>query len=308
MKLQDNYPIVEATRLTKTFKRVRAVDNLTIEIRGRVAGLIGPNGSGKTTLLNMVLGLTEKDSGKLKVLGEDDPRRLVQEGRVSGIPESVNPPDYFTGLDFLVKIARMKGLPSAREQAIRLLDQFGLTNAKDRLVSTYSAGMRQRLLVAQAMLGEPELVVLDEPTANLDPNGRILICDAISSKSMGEGTRFLVSSHLMFDLESICDWLSFMDSGRLKENGPIDAILNKYRGVIFRVKSTNQLRLKQLLKDLDCVKSVFVVRGELLVSVSDSDASRRITDTATRVGIKVDEVTECPPTLDLIYREVVSRI
>lgn len=305
--MQDSHPIVEATRVTKTFKRVRAVDNLTVEIRGRVAGLIGPNGSGKTTLLNMVLGLTERDSGELKVLGESDPRRLVQEGKVSGIPESVNPPDNFTGLDFLVKIARMKGVSSPREQAVKLLEQFGLANAKDRLVSTYSAGMRQRLLVAQALLGEPGLVVLDEPTANLDPNGRILICDAISSKSMEEGTRFLVSSHLMFDLESICDWLSFMDSGRLKENGPIEEILNKYRGVIFRVKSMEQLRLKRLLNSVEGVRSVFMVRDELIVSVSDSEAPRRITDTASQAGVRVAEIAECAPTLDLIYREVVSR-
>ena len=115
----------------------------------------------------------------------------------------------------------MKGLSSPREQAVKLLDQFGLTEAGERLISTYSAGMKQRLLVAQALLGEPELVVLDEPTANLDPNGRVLICDAISSISMETGTRFLISSHLLFDLEHVCDWLSFMDAGRLKENGPI---------------------------------------------------------------------------------------
>jgi ABC-2 type transport system ATP-binding protein len=305
--MQGNPPILEATGLTKKFKRVRAIDNLSLKINGRIAGLIGPNGSGKTTLLNIVLGLTESDSGELRVLGEENPQCLVQEGEVSGMPESVNPPDNFTGLDFLIKIAKMKGLSSPRDQAIRLLDQFGLTKARDRLISTYSAGMRQRLLVAQALLGEPKLVVLDEPTANLDPNGRILVCDAISSKSMETGTRFLVSSHLMFDLESVCDWLSFMDSGRLKENGPIEEILNKYRGVIFRVRSTDQLRLKKLVKNVDGVKTVFMVRDELVVSVGDSEAPRRITDAATQAGVRVDEIVECTPTLDLVYREVVSR-
>ncbi|MEM2415605.1 MAG: ABC transporter ATP-binding protein [Thermoproteota archaeon] len=305
--MRDKPPVVEATGLTKIFKNVRAIDNLTFRIEGRIAGLIGPNGSGKTTLLNIVLGLTKKDSGELAVLGENDPRRLVEEGKVSGMPESINPPEHFTGLDFLVKIAKMKGLSSPKEQAVKLLNQFSLVEAKDRMVSTYSAGMKQRLLIAQTLLGEPELVVLDEPTANLDPNGRIIICDAISSISMETGTRFLISSHLLFDLESICDWLSFMHSGKLKENGPIQEILNKYRGVIFRLKSTDPLRLKRLLSSINSVRSAFMIRDELIVSVKNDEALKKITNTAAQAGVRIEEATECTPTLDLIYREVVSR-
>jgi ABC-2 type transport system ATP-binding protein len=206
-------PVIRLDGLTKRYGRQLAVDRLTVEVpSGVVAGFIGPNGAGKTTTMAMLLGLVRPSSGRASVLGEsiDHPERYL--GRVGALVEGPALWPGLTGLENLQLVARLNG--GGGERIGDALELVGLEpRSRDRF-GTYSLGMKQRLAIAAALLGDPRVLVLDEPTNGLDPGGITEMRDLIRRLARADRT-ILVSSHILSELEQVCDWLLVIDHGRL---------------------------------------------------------------------------------------------
>jgi len=219
---QDRYdrrvPLLTTTSLTRTFGPVTAVSELTLAIEPGVVGLIGANGAGKSTLIKMLLGLLPATSGSATVLDLD----VATEGeaireRVGYMPEHDCLPPDVSATEVVVHLARMSGLPTtaARERAADTLRHVGLYEERYRPIGGYSTGMRQRVKLAQALVHDPRLVLLDEPTNGLDPAGRDEMLGLIRRIGAEFGISVLVSSHLLGELERVCDHVVVIDGGRL---------------------------------------------------------------------------------------------
>jgi ABC-2 type transport system ATP-binding protein len=225
-------PAIELRGLTKDYSvglrgvKLRAVDQLTLEIpRGKIYGLLGPNGSGKSTTIKIILGLLEPTLGSCFVLGV--PSKCV-EARVDVgyLPESPQFYRYLTGRELVGFYARLCGLGGARlaPRVAEVIAWVGLSEAADRRVGTYSKGMLQRIGLAQALVHDPKLVILDEPTAGVDPAGTGAMTELILQLK-AQGKTVLITSHLLAQIEMICDRVAILDRGRLLLEGAVDELV-----------------------------------------------------------------------------------
>lgn len=210
-------------KLTKVYGERTVVDHLDLEIEeGTIFGLLGPNGAGKTTTILMLLGLSEPTEGTARVLGLDPVRQPLEVKRVVGyMPDSVGFYESLTGRQNLRYTAQLNRIAEreATERVEMLLEQVGLTGAADDPVGTYSRGMRQRLGVADALVKEPRIAILDEPTMAIDPEGVAEMQALIRSLADDHGVTVLVASHLLYQLQSICDRVGIFVEGRLVAEG-----------------------------------------------------------------------------------------
>ena len=217
--LADGEVALETVGLTKRYGERTAVDSLSLQIRrGEIFGLLGPNGAGKTTTILMLLGLTEPSEGEARVDGLD-PRRdpLAVKRRVGYLPDDVGFYDDLTARENLEYTARLNRMPAdaATERIEYLLDQVGLMSVIDRRVRTFSRGMRQRLGLADALIKTPSILILDEPTVNIDPEGVRELLTFVSDLRTFEGLTVLLSSHLLHQVEQVCDRIGIFVRGRL---------------------------------------------------------------------------------------------
>ena len=210
--------VVQTKGLTKRFGAVTAVEALTVEVAPEVTGLVGSNGAGKSTLLKILLGLLPATEGSASVLGLDVGTHgpAIRE-RVGYMPEHDCLPPDVSATEFVVHMARMSGLPttSARERTADILRHVGLYEERYRPMGGYSTGMRQRVKLAQALVHDPSLVLLDEPTNGLDPAGRDDMLGLIRRIGTEFGISVIVTSHLLGELERVCDGIVVIDGGRL---------------------------------------------------------------------------------------------
>ena len=234
---------VRTLGLTKVFvsdwtrRRTVALDRLDLEVAaGEIYGFLGPNGAGKTTTIKLLLGLLAPTAGRAEVLGEDA-RGLAHRARLGYLPENPAFYDYLTGRELLDFCGRLAGLagPGRRRRIDELLGLVGLERAADVRLGRYSKGMLQRAGLAQALLGDPRLLILDEPQSGLDPAGRKEVRDLIL-RLAAEGRTVLFSSHILADAEMICDRVGILRAGRLVAAGRLDELLQpRARAVEFRV-------------------------------------------------------------------------
>ncbi len=209
---------ISVENLTKRYGALTALDGLTLDVRGGdMLALLGHNGAGKTTLMKLLLGLTRPSSGRIELLGRAP--AASRRAEIGFLPENISFTGGMKGQEILRFYARLKGAPP--HQAEHLLDRVGLTEAASRPVRTYSKGMRQRLGLAQALLGRPRLLVLDEPTTGLDPMLRRTFYD-ILRQMRDEGTTVLISSHALTELELRADRMAVLARGRLVACGTLD--------------------------------------------------------------------------------------
>jgi ABC-2 type transport system ATP-binding protein len=212
-------PVIETAALTKRYPAgVTALDSLTVSVGPGITGLVGANGAGKSTLIKILLGLLPVTSGRAAVLGLDCAREPEQIRMLTGyMPEHDCLPPDVTATEFVTHLGRMSGLPPtvAKERAAESLRHVGLYEERYRQIGTYSTGMKQRVKLAQALVGDPRLLLLDEPTIGLDPAGRASMLDLVSRIGAEFGISIVVSSHLLGEIEQICDHLVAIDGGRL---------------------------------------------------------------------------------------------
>lgn len=224
-------PIISLIDLTKQYGDHTAVDRLNLHImRGEVFGLLGPNGAGKSTTILMMLGLTEPTSGKALVCGLNATRRPMEvKQKVGYLPDDVGFYDELTGYENLMYVARLNRIPTdvANKRITTLLERVGLSHAADQKTGTYSRGMRQRLGLADVLIKQPEVIILDEPTLGIDPEGVKELLDLIQRLSREEDITVLISSHHLHQMQQICDRVGLFVNGKLLAEGEIDELAAK---------------------------------------------------------------------------------
>jgi ABC-2 type transport system ATP-binding protein len=223
--ITERQPLVEAQSLTKRYGSFTAVNGVTFSVRaGEIFGLLGPNGAGKTTTILMLLGLSEPTSGVARVLGFDPARDPIEvKRRVGYLPDAVGFYGRLSGRENLEYTARLNGIEpgEAVRRIDQLLEQVSLADAADRPTDTYSRGMLQRLGIADALLKEPAVLILDEPTAAIDPAGVGELLALIRSLATERRLAVLLSSHLLGQVEQLCDRVGIFFAGRLIAQGSV---------------------------------------------------------------------------------------
>ena len=219
-------PILSIDGLRFAYGDILAVDGVTAAVPAGRIGLVGANGAGKTTLLKLLLGVLKPAAGTVTVLGHSVTRQTLEvRSRVGWMPESdCLPPDQ-TAADFVGYAAELGGLPvrAARQRASDILGLVGLHEERFRYMAGFSTGMKQRAKLAQAIVHDPDLVLLDEPTAGLDPEGREEMLDLV--RRLDEfGINAIISSHVLTDIETTCDWVVMLDGGKVLRSGPLTAL------------------------------------------------------------------------------------
>ena len=217
-------PLVRLSSLTKQYPEVAALRGLTLEVPHAVVGLVGPNGAGKSTLMKILLGLVEPTSGTAEVLGFDAKTEGLRiREQVGYMPEHDCLPTDLSATQFIIHLARMSGLPApvARERAAETLRHVGLFEERYRHIGDYSTGMKQRVKLAQALVHDPKLLFLDEPTNGLDPDGRDDMLGLIERTGTDFGISVIMSSHLLGEIESVCDSLVLIEEGKLARVGAV---------------------------------------------------------------------------------------
>jgi len=244
-------PAFEADTLTKVFPGgATALDRLTVSVPRGSVGLVGANGAGKTTLFRLLLGLIRPTNGAVEVCGRpvaEDP--VGVRSRLGFMPEhDCLPPDQ-TAADLVSTLGEMSGLPprAARQRASDVLDLVGLDEARFRAIEGFSTGMRQRTKLAQALVADPEVVLLDEPTAGLDPIGRQEML-ALVARLSGFGISVVLATHLLDDVQAVCDHVVMINAGQLVLAGPTDELLERPGTVRVDVGGANDALVQELVR------------------------------------------------------------
>lgn len=214
-------PLIALQNITKDYGSFRALDDVTLDIEGGIVGLLGPNGAGKSTLIKTILGMVSIQSGRGTVFGFEIGRdNLEIRRRIGYMPEDDCYVNGLTGVEMVQFSARLSGIPptEALRRAHEILDFSGTAEERYRQVETYSMGMRQKLKFAQAIVHDPDLLIFDEPTAGLDPNERDILLRRIQSLHHDHGKAVLVSTHILPDVQTVCDRVVIMVDGRLSLN------------------------------------------------------------------------------------------
>jgi ABC-2 type transport system ATP-binding protein len=286
--------------LTKQYKRLRAVDGLSFNVRaGRVTGFLGPNGAGKTTTLRMLLNLVTPSAGTATFGGSryadlDQPLR-----HVGAVLEASSAHKGRTGLNHLRVICAAAGLP--RSRADEVLELVGLAPAAKRKFKGYSLGMKQRLGIAAAMLGDPRVLILDEPANGLDPEGIRWMRDLLKQLA-SEGRTVLVSSHLLSEMQLLADDVVIIAAGKLIRQGPVDEVLASMTGTTVRVRTPQVEQLTAALQPLSA--SVMpTADGALLINGVDAPAVGRA---ALAAGVELHELVGERADLEKVFLELTA--
>jgi ABC-2 type transport system ATP-binding protein len=286
--------------LTKQYKQLRAVDGLSFTVRsGRVTGFLGPNGAGKTTTLRMLLNLVTPSAGTATFGGSryadlDQPLR-----HVGAVLEASSAHKGRTGINHLRVICAAAGLP--RSRADEVLELVGLAPAAERKFKGYSLGMKQRLGIAAAMLGDPQVLILDEPANGLDPEGIRWMRDLLKQFA-SQGRTVLVSSHLLSEMQLLADDVVIIAAGRLIRQGPVDEVLASMTGTTVRVRTPQVEQLTAALQTLS-VSVLPTADGALLVNGADAPAVGRA---ALHAGVELHELVGERADLEKVFLELTA--
>ncbi|MBD3159105.1 MAG: ATP-binding cassette domain-containing protein [Candidatus Lokiarchaeota archaeon] len=300
-------PVISVKNLTKRYGDVTALNQISVDIPPGVTGLIGPNGAGKTTLLMTLLGLIFPDNGHAQVLGYDVVHDSLEIRRKVGVlHERPNYPEYMEVEDYLTHVADL--YETSRNPA-ELLEMVGLQAVGHRRIHSLSGGMLRRLGVAQALVGTPEMAFLDEPTSNLDVDGRDEIINLLGELSKKYGVHFLLSSHILTELERICDNVVFIKNGDVIGTGKTSDILSDYSHNRYRVTCSDSLRLAEALQEREEFQSIRALGTKVVTFTFEGENMARIWDNVEAIckEIKIDiDSLGKSETLDDAYREIMK--
>lgn len=249
--------IIDVKGLTKIFKEVIAVDNLSFSVpQGEVYGFLGQNGAGKSTTIRMLLTLIQPTSGSISILGKEllHHRKEVLQN-VGAIIEKPDLYNYLTAAENLAMLARLSGLHLSKKEGLQQLERVGLAERADSKVKTFSQGMKQRLGIACALVHNPQLIILDEPTNGLDPQGIADVRNLILSLSKNEGKTVFVSSHLLSEIEVIADSMLIIDRGKKVAEGKVSDLLNPSDTLVL-LETDNDERTMNFLKGSEWSKTI----------------------------------------------------
>lgn len=275
--------VIETRGLTKKYGDFIAVDKLDLNIKeGEVFGFLGPNGSGKSTTIMMLLGLTEPTNGTAKVCGFDSTREPLKVKAIAGyLPENIGLYGEMTARENLLYCARLNGLPDkeANRRIEEALKTVGLSEVRDKVVDKFSRGMKQRLGIADLLIKNPRVVFLDEPTANLDPEGAREMLHLIISMKKEQGITVFISSHLLHQVQQICDRVAILSKGRKVVEGRVEKLAEQVFGTTNIVVELDIAQLEdntiEPLRKIAGVQKVEVERNKVTLSC-DRDLRKEI--------------------------------
>jgi len=297
--------MVSVKQMTKKYGTLIALDDTNLEIESGILGLIGPNGAGKTTLLRILLNLARPDSGHAQVLGLDTKTDSFEIRRRIGIlHEHPSFPEAVSVRDYLQDVCGLYNSDRTPESLLKLVD---LEYAADRKIGHLSAGMRQRVGIALAFAGNPEIVFLDEPTANLDVESREQILDLIFELHQKSGVSFVLISHILSELERACTHVAFMQSGRIIESGQINDVISRLTQRYYRIKCSESHLLIDRIREINGTTSARILGPASISLVTDSDyddVRTRVEQIATSLGVTIYSLEQAA-TLEDAYREVI---
>ncbi len=318
-------PVIRTRGLTKKYDTLTAVNRLDLEVfPGEIFGLLGQNGAGKTTTILMLLGLSEPTSGEASVMGLDpawEPREVKR--RVGYLPDAVGFYGGMTGRQNLRYTARLNGLRKTEAEAAiaEVLEQVGLADRADDNVETYSRGMRQRLGIADALVKSPDLLILDEPTTSIDPLGVVEILDLLRRLTDERGIAILLSSHLLSQVQSVCDRIGIFASGRLVGIGTVGELARTFGDGTAVIEVGLELPTAadveragvtlRGLRSVELVEPPTQSGGAWRLHVRPADEEGRVRQdilvAAVDEGLRLTALRPIVPSLDDIYRVAVER-
>jgi ABC-2 type transport system ATP-binding protein len=308
--MDSNEVMIKIESLTKSFGRIKALDNLNLEIkRGELLGIIGPNGAGKTTAIRMACCILKPDFGDIKINNlsiHEDPIKI--KSMIGYLPEEPNLYERFKAKDLLKYFAELYGVPKNEidSRIDKLLELVGMTERKDDRINTFSKGLRQRISVARALVHDPDIIILDEPTMGLDPATANSIRDFVRSLK-GKKTMILCT-HYMAEADSLCDRVAILNKGKIIDVGTPSYLKSKIHGdVILKItiqnpdKDLNSYR-EQLMK-FASVGAVDFVDGEYLISLKHRNEISEIVDI---FGNDISSINTKEPTLEDVFINTVK--
>jgi ABC-2 type transport system ATP-binding protein len=303
--------VVTLEAVTVAYGRNLALRDVTASFAGGAVGLLGPNGAGKSTMIKALLGFVVPTRGRMHVLGLDVATSPLEiRARVGYMPESDSHIPGMNAVSFVGYCGELAGLPrvDAMQRAHEVLFYVGLGEARYRNVETYSTGMKQRIKLAQALVHDPDVLFLDEPTNGMDPKGRDEMLELVRDLSRNKGVNLILSSHLLPDVEYTCDQVVVMDKGRIAAQGPI-ASLKQPRGRVYelRVKTTVS-ELESFLERLRAAGLTCQATDEdvMRVFVPGEGGARDLFALAAAEGVQVRHLRPSVPTLEDVFATAVG--
>lgn len=281
---EDNRPLIRTQSLTKRYPKVMALDSLDLELQPGIIGLVGSNGAGKSTLIKLLLGLIEPTGGSATVLGFDIARHGADLRQYVGyMPEHDCLPTDVSATEFVSHMAQISGLPrtAARERTAETLRHVGLFEERYREMRGYSTGMKQRVKLAQALVHDPRLMFLDEPTNGLDPEGRNEMLRLVRRIGTEFGIAIILSSHLLSEIERVCDHLVEIEGGRLIRSSPMSDLTAPTRLLMIEVEGDDAPLVRRLEE-----RGITVKRADHHLLITKEDDS--ILDTVRDAIVDLD--------------------
>ncbi len=301
-------PVVQIRNLTVVYGKNAALKDVSAAFPGGAVGLLGPNGAGKSTMLKSLLGFVVPTAGTMHVLGLNVAERPLEiRGRLGYMPEIDAHIPGMNAVSFVAYCAELSGLPpvDAMQRAHEVLYYVGLGEARYRNVETYSTGMKQRIKLAQALVHDPDLLFLDEPTNGMDPKGREEMLELIRDLAHNKGMNLILSSHLLPDVEYTCDHVVVLHHGRVAESGPIKE-LKTPRGSLFELRiKGDRAAFAQVLQRAGM--TAHTTDEDLMrVFVPDDAGSQALFGIAAREGVQVRHLRPSVPTLEDVFAHAVG--
>lgn len=303
--MPSDVPAIHVEGLSKSYRGHAAVSEFALQVRrGEVFGLLGPNGAGKTTAIAMMLGLVRPAQGRICMfgydLGQDPVRALSNVGAMIEAPAFY---PYLSGYDNLRVLAIAGGIERRRVDAA--LAAVELTNRAHDRFRVYSQGMKQRLAIAAALLADPELIVLDEPTNGLDPAGTVEMRHLIR-RLADDGRTVLLCSHLLHEVEHMCDRVAIMQQGRILAQGRVSELLQAGRQIQVRLAAPEAEQAATLLRTLDWVNEVVMQSAHTLLVEAPPERSADLNAALTGAGLAVAELRSLETSLEAFFLEVTA--
>ena len=301
--------MIEAKNVIKKYGQVTALDDFTVDIPKGKIGILGPNGAGKSTFVKIALGLIESTSGEIIVLGENlDKNSIEIRKKIGYMPEHDCIPNKMTGVEFLIEMGQVSGLDyqTATQRTHEILGHLRMGEEKYRLIEEYSGGMRQKIKLAQGLVHGPELMFLDEPTSGLDPNARQEMLETINGLSEISNTNVLLSTHILQDVETVCDYVIIINNGKLQIKENVKELVKRQTDTIQIRVGENSDEFISILKQNNNKRNIEITDRWIRIPYKNEESFKEIISAAASAKCQLYEMERIAMTMDNIYLEVVN--
>ena len=301
--------MIEAKNVIKKYGQVTALDDFTVDIPKGKIGILGPNGAGKSTFVKIALGLIESTSGEITVLGENlDKNSIEIRKKIGYMPEHDCIPNKMTGVEFLIEMGQVSGLDyqTATQRTHEILGHLRMGEEKYRLIEEYSGGMRQKIKLAQGLVHGLELMFLDEPTSGLDPNARQEMLETINGLAEISNTNVLLSTHILQDVETVCDYVIIVNNGKLQIKENVKELVKRQTDTIQIRVGENSDEFISILKQNNNKRNIEITERWIRIPYKNEESFKEIISAAASAKCQLYEMERIAMTMDNIYLEVVN--